>query len=74
MILLRDAGLDEQTNEQKKAQAAIRYSLFKVQCSTIHLSAPFVVCALVFYQNSTGEPILYFVAPYSKSDFSLCTT
>ena len=36
MILLRGAGLDEQANKQKKAQTAIRYSLFKVQCGTIH--------------------------------------
>ncbi len=74
MILVRDAGLEQQTNKQKKAQTPISYSLFKVQCVTIHLVGSLCGLGLVFYQISTREPILYFVALYRKGNFSLSTT
>jgi hypothetical protein len=62
MFLVRIAGLQQQPNEQKKAQTLVPYSLFKVQCGTIHLLGSFCGLATGILPDFHREPILYFVA------------
>jgi hypothetical protein len=69
MILVRNAGLEQQSNEQKKAQTLVPYSLFKVQWCTIHPVGSFCGLATGILPDFHREPILYYLALHKMGRF-----